>query len=98
MPTEAKLQRRLGLGLMTFYGIGTIVGAGIYVLVGKVAGESGTVLPWAFLTAGVIAGLTGACYAELSSRLPRAAGSVLYIDRACISAAKALPTAATPPS
>ena len=79
---EARLQRRLGPGLLTFYGIGTIVGAGIYVLVSEVARETGPSLPWAFLTAGVIAGLTGACYAELSARLPRAAGAVIYVDRA----------------
>tara|TARA_R110002073_G_scaffold145297_3_gene297433 strand:- start:575 stop:1765 length:1191 start_codon:yes stop_codon:yes gene_type:complete len=76
------LQRKLGLSLVTFYGLGTIVGAGIYVLIGEVANVAGQQIVWAFLLAGVIASLTGACYAELSTRFPAAAGAVLYIDQA----------------
>jgi amino acid transporter len=79
---EVSLHRHLGLPLVTFYGLGTIIGAGIYVLVSEVAKTSGTFMPWAFMMAGVIASLTGACYAELSSRFPHAAGAVLYIDQA----------------
>ena len=37
MPEQPKLKRSLSLPLITFYGLGTILGAGIYVLVGKVA-------------------------------------------------------------
>jgi APA family basic amino acid/polyamine antiporter len=76
------LQRHLGLPLVTFYGLGTIIGAGIYVLVSDVTRVSGTLMPWAFLTAGVIAALTGTCYAELCSRFPHAAGAALYVDKA----------------
>ncbi|MDQ5944346.1 MAG: basic amino acid/polyamine antiporter, family, partial [Patescibacteria group bacterium] len=35
------LKRSLGLWLVALYGLGNIVGAGIYVLIGKVAGEAG---------------------------------------------------------
>jgi APA family basic amino acid/polyamine antiporter len=76
------LHRTLGLALVTFYGLGTIIGAGIYVLVGEVARSAGTLLPAAFLLAGIIALLTGSCYAELSGRYPHAAGAVLYVDEA----------------
>ncbi len=79
---EVALRRHLGLPLVTFYGLGTIIGAGIYVLLSEVARTSGTLMPWAFMLAGVIASLTGACYAELSSRFPYAAGAVLYVDQA----------------
>ena len=79
---EVTLHRHLGLPLVTFYGLGTIIGAGIYVLVSEVARTSGTLMPWAFMLAGVIASLTGACYAELGSRFPHAAGAVLYVDQA----------------
>ena len=79
---EVSLHRHLSLPLITFYGLGTIIGAGIYVLVSEVARTSGTLMPLAFLLAGVIASLTGACYAELGSRFPHAAGAVLYIDQA----------------
>ena len=79
---EPSLHRHLTLPLVTFYGLGTIIGAGIYVLVSEVASTSGTSIAWAFLTAGLIATLTGACYAELCSRFPHAAGAVLYVDQA----------------
>lgn len=81
-PPEISLQRHLGLPLVTFYGLGTIIGAGIYVLVSEVARVSGTLMPLAFLAAGIIAGLTGLCYAELCSRFPHAAGAALYVDKA----------------
>jgi amino acid transporter len=35
------LKHTIGLGLLTLYGVGTMTGAGIYVLVGKVAGYAG---------------------------------------------------------
>ena len=51
------LRRALGLWLLVFYGLGTIIGAGIYVLVGEVAGKAGLAAPIAFLFAGLLAGL-----------------------------------------
>ena len=82
MNEELALKRTLTLPLVTFYGIGGIVGAGIYVLIGEVAGVSGKGVAMAFLLAGVIAGLTGATYAELSSRFPKSAGAALFVDEA----------------
>jgi basic amino acid/polyamine antiporter, APA family len=76
------LKRSLGFWLVAFYGLGTIVGAGIYVLVGSVAAASGMAAPLAFLLAGVLAALTGLAYAELASRLPEAAGAVAYVHHA----------------
>ncbi len=66
-----ELKRTLSFPLVTFYGLGTILGAGIYVLVGSVAGVAGYLLPAAFLAAALIAGFTAFSYAELVSRLPR---------------------------
>ncbi len=48
---KVQLRRALSLPLITFYGLGTILGAGIYVLVGKVAGAAGLYAPLAFLVA-----------------------------------------------
>jgi APA family basic amino acid/polyamine antiporter len=79
---NTKLKRELGLGLLTFYGLGNIVGAGIYVLIGKVVGESGSNAPLSFIVAGVIAALTAFSYAELSSRYPVAEGASNYIYQA----------------
>lgn len=62
--------------------VGDILGAGIYILVGDVAGELGGMAWLAFLSAFAIAGLSAASYSELTTRFPGAAGSALYIDRA----------------
>lgn len=76
------LRRTLGFWLLFFYGIGIIVGAGIYVLVGSVAAKAGMAAPFAFLAAGVLAALTGLSYAELVTRLPEASGAVAYVHAA----------------
>lgn len=79
---QASLRRSIGLPLLTLYGLGTILGAGIYVLVGEVAAVAGYAAPLAFVVACLVASLTGLSYAELSSRLPRSAGEAAYIDAA----------------
>lgn len=79
---EAQLKRSLTLPLLTLYGLGTILGAGVYVLIGKVAGVAGIYAPVAFLVSAVIAAFTGFSYAQLSSRYPRSAGEALYVSKA----------------
>ena len=69
----AGLKRSLSLTLLTLYGLGTILGAGVYVLIGEVAGRAGMHTPIAFLLAGVVAAFTAMSYAELSTRFPRSA-------------------------
>ena len=76
------LKRTLSLPVVTFYGLGTIVGAGIYVLIGKVAGLAGDKLAYAFLIAGIIAAFTALSYAEMASRFPKSAGVALYVEKA----------------
>jgi amino acid transporter len=63
---------------MILYGLGTTVGAGIYALIGEIAGIAGYLSPLAFAVAALMAALTAGSFAELSSRLPRAAGAALY--------------------
>jgi amino acid transporter len=79
MPEEITLRRALGLAPLTYYGLGTIIGAGIYVLVGKVAGHAGLYAPIAFLVAGLIAAFTAFSYAELAARYPHSAGEAVYV-------------------
>lgn len=79
MQTEPTLARKIGLPLLTLYGLGTILGAGIYVLVGKVAGASGLLAPLAFLVSALIALITGFSYAQMSALFPKSAGEVVYI-------------------
>ncbi|MBY6153270.1 APC family permease [Vannielia litorea] len=80
--TEAGLKRRIGPGLMTAYGVGVMVGAGIYVLIGAVAGLAGSYAPLAFLLAGLVAAPSALTYAELSARIPEAAGEAAYVAQA----------------
>ncbi|HEX5797590.1 MAG TPA: amino acid permease [Candidatus Saccharimonadales bacterium] len=77
-----ELKRSLSLPIITLYGLGNILGAGIYVLVGKVAGYSGENTTLAFLIAMAVAGLTAFSYMELSSRYPVSAGASIYLHKA----------------
>jgi APA family basic amino acid/polyamine antiporter len=79
-PTAPPLKRTLSLTLTTLYGLGTILGAGIYSLIGEVAGSAGMYVPVAFLVAALVAGLTGLSYAELAARFPRSAGEAVYVQ------------------
>ena len=78
----APLRRRLGLPLLVLYGTGITIGAGIYVLIGAVAGQAGAYTPWAFVLAGVVMAFTVASYAELSTRFPVSAGEAAYVRAA----------------
>ncbi len=82
--SEAKphLERNIGLLALTLYGVGDILGSGIYGLVGKAAGEMGSAVWMAFLVSTVAAGLTGLSYASLGSRYPRAGGAAYMTYRA----------------
>jgi APA family basic amino acid/polyamine antiporter len=78
----ATLRRRLGLPLLVLYGTGITIGAGIYVLIGAVAGHAGGYAPWSFVLAAIVMALTVASYAELSTRYPVSAGEAAYVRAA----------------
>jgi len=78
---EPTLKRSLSLPMMVLYGLGTTIGAGIYALIGKVAGTAGYYAPVSFLLASLLAGLTALSFAEMASRFPRAAGAALYVQQ-----------------
>ncbi len=80
--TNVTLARRIGFFSLLLYGVGDILGAGIYGLVGKAAGEMGSAAWLGFLISMVAAGLTGLSYASLGSRYPKAAGAVFATSRA----------------
>lgn len=80
MASSTELKRSLSLVQITLYGLGTILGAGIYVLVGKVAGLAGLYAPVSFVVAAALAALTGLSYAELSARYPKNAGEAVYVQ------------------
>ncbi len=76
-----RLRRSLSLPLITFYGLGNILGAGIYVLIGNVVGHAGVLAPVSFVLAALLACLTAFSYAELSARYPLSAGEAVYVQQ-----------------
>lgn len=82
MSEHSKLRRSLSLPLITLYGLGTIIGAGIYVLIGEVAGVAGLYAPLAFFVAALLVTFTAFAYAELVARYPRSAGEAVYVQAA----------------
>jgi basic amino acid/polyamine antiporter, APA family len=76
------LERSISLNQAILYGSGTIIGAGIYVLIGVAAGISGNLLWLSFLIAAVIAAVTAFSYAELTHRYPKDAAESVYIIKA----------------
>ncbi len=74
------LKRSLNLPLLVLYGLGTTIGAGIYVLVGAAAGRAGLYAPIAFIAAAIGIAPTAATYGELASRYPVSAGEAAYIN------------------
>lgn len=76
------LRRELGLFEVTLSGVGIILGAGVYVLIGQAAGLCGNAVWLAFFLAAVMALLTGLSYAELSSLFPRAGAEYDYVKNA----------------
>jgi APA family basic amino acid/polyamine antiporter len=64
------------------YGVGNILGAGVYALIGEVVGITGNFSWFAFILASVVGGLTGLSYAELSAMYPQSAAEFVYVDKA----------------
>jgi amino acid transporter len=86
------LRRRLGLPLLVLYGVGITIGAGIYVLVGAVAGHAGRYAPWSFLLAAAAMAFTVGSYAELATRYQVSAGEAAYVRAAFGSRAASVAT------
>lgn len=79
-PAAQSLRRSLTLPLLTLYGLGVTVGAGIYVLIGATAAEAGPFAWVAFLLAAIVVAFTAFSYAELATRYPVSAGESAYVD------------------
>lgn len=76
------LLRAIGPFQLTLYGLGSMLGAGIYGLVGQAAGQLGSAIWLAFLVSMIAALFTGLSYASLASRYPRAGGAAYVTHRA----------------
>ena len=67
----ASLRRTLSLWQVSLSGIGVILGAGVYALIGPAAAQAGNALWLSFLLAGLTAGLTAYAYARLARLAPK---------------------------
>jgi APA family basic amino acid/polyamine antiporter len=79
---EQKLHRTLGLAECVFFATGSILGAGIYAIIGKIAGFSGNMIWLSFGFASLTALMTAFSYAELSSMYPHTGGEYVYVKEA----------------
>ena len=78
----SELKRTLSLAQCTLMGVGVMLGAGIYTLVGQAAASGGNAVWISFFLASLVAACTGLSYAELSSFIPKAGGEYYYARRA----------------
>ncbi len=81
-PERPGLRRTLGLWPVTISGVGIVLGAGIYVLVGEASADAGSATWVAFLAAAVLAAVTGFTFAELAGMFPEAGASAAYAEEA----------------
>lgn len=77
--TEVRLSREMTLMDATLIGVGAMIGAGIFVLIGIAAGIAGPALIVTFLLNGLVAVLTAMSYAELGSCFHDAGGGYLWV-------------------
>ena len=79
---EQELARDLGFLEAYTLGLGTMIGAGIFVLPGIVAGRAGPASMVSFAIAGVVSLLAALSLSELATGMPKAGGSYYYVNRA----------------
>ena len=76
---EHRLKKNLGALDLTVFGVGVIIGAGIFVLTGTVAASNaGPAVALSFVIAGVACGLAALCYAEFASTVPVAGSAYTF--------------------
>ncbi|MFC3574737.1 amino acid permease [Streptomyces yaanensis] len=76
---EHALKKTLSALDLTVFGVGVIIGTGIFVLTGKVAKENaGPAVSLSFIVAGVVCGLAALCYAEFASTVPVAGSAYTF--------------------
>jgi APA family basic amino acid/polyamine antiporter len=80
--TPSSLRRALGLWEVSLSGIGVILGAGVYALIGPAALEAGNALWATFFVAGITAGLTAYTYIRLAPLRPKNAPEYQYTSLA----------------
>ena len=73
-----ELKRTISLFQLSLFGIGATIGTGIFIVFSSAVPEAGPGVVFSFIFAGVVAGLTAICYAELASAVPVSGSSYSY--------------------
>ncbi|QLD90307.1 amino acid permease [Natronomonas salina] len=79
--SDEELAKDLGLVSAMTIGIGTMIGAGIFVLPGVAANAAGPVVVVSFVVGGLIAMVNALSVSELGTAMPKAGGGYYYINR-----------------
>lgn len=80
--SKTSLRKAVTTWSLFFFILGDVLGAGVYVLIGEIAGIAGGAVSVPLLVALLVALLTAGSYAELATKFPRAGGSSHYVHRA----------------
>ncbi|MUV89758.1 amino acid permease [Halapricum sp. CBA1109] len=78
---DEELAKDLGLVSAMTIGIGTMIGAGIFVLPGVAANEAGPIVVVSFVVGGIIAMVNAFSVSELGTAMPKAGGGYYYINK-----------------
>jgi APA family basic amino acid/polyamine antiporter len=77
-PQHQDLKRTLSWPHLVALGVGAIVGAGIYALIGQGAGMAGPGIIVSFAVAGIVCACAALCYAELATMMPASGSAYTY--------------------
>jgi len=80
--SDEELAKDLGLLSALTIGIGTMIGAGIFILPGVASREAGPIVVLSFVIGGMIAMINAFAVAELGTAMPKAGGAYYWINRA----------------
>jgi len=78
MQGKQELRRELGVGSAVLLGLGSILGTGVFVSIGLVAGLAGSWTPWVVLLAALVATCNALSSAQLAAAHPRSGGTYEY--------------------
>ncbi|MFH5206667.1 amino acid permease [Antrihabitans spumae] len=75
---KGELARTIGLAQLSMFGIGATIGTGIFIILSQAVPVAGPATLISFVVAGIVAGLTAICYAELAGAVPVSGSSYSY--------------------
>ena len=76
--SDTQLKRSIGLFPLMMIGVGGTIGTGIFFILSEAVPIAGPAVIWSFIIAGLVAGLSVLCYAELASSVPVSGSSYSY--------------------